>query len=169
MWRLLVPVIAIAIAAPFVPGVLQTYVDSRQAEESARQSAEDENESGERIYKIQVGRDGHYVTDGKLNGRTVTMLVDTGASALALPESVAKKIGVFPKPSDYTVPVSTANGVAKAARATVREMKLGSIRLRDVDAIILKDDLLSITLLGMSALGKLDKFHFSNDTLILVQ
>ncbi|MFC1701136.1 TIGR02281 family clan AA aspartic protease [Pseudomonadota bacterium] len=39
-------------------------------------------------------RNGHYTADGQINGRPVTFLVDTGATDVALPESVARAMGL---------------------------------------------------------------------------
>lgn len=169
MWRLILFVFALAFATPFIPGLLQPHIDAQQEKQEARKQAEEDSSSRGRTHEIPIGRNGQYFTEGRMNGRSVKMLVDTGASFLSLPENVARKIGIFPRPSDFKVSISTANGMAKAARVTVKEMRLGGIRLRDVDALIVKEGLLEITLLGMSALGKLERFDFSNDTLILVQ
>jgi len=169
MWRFILIAFALAFAVPFLPGLIQPYLDAQKAEQVEERDAAEAARGSGRTFKIPLGPHGQYLTEGRLNGRTIEMLVDTGASKVAMPENVARKIGIFPKPADYTVPINTANGVTTGARATIRNMKLGSIRLRNIDAIIMKDEQLGVTLLGMSALNKLDRFDFSNDMLVLVQ
>ncbi|WP_346906830.1 TIGR02281 family clan AA aspartic protease, partial [uncultured Roseibium sp.] len=137
-----------------------------QAEEVA--DSED-TDTGSKTFEIPMARNGQYVTEASLNGREVTLLVDTGASKIALPEDVARNIGIFLQPSDYNMRVTTANGIAKGAAATLRDLRLGPIRLKDVDVMVLEDGLLTTPLLGMSALGRLERFHISDNTLILEQ
>jgi aspartyl protease family protein len=60
-------------------------------------------------------RNGHFQVDARVGGRRLEFLVDTGASHMALRESAAARLGIYPRPSDFTVRVSTANGVTKAA------------------------------------------------------
>lgn len=122
-----------------------------------------------RRHVVQMSPNGAYMTEARVNGRTLTMLIDTGANAIALPERTARSMGIFTQPSDYRIAVKTANGIVNGAAATVRDLELGNIRLKDIPALILPDKALSTPLLGMSALNRLSRFHFSNDTLVLVQ
>lgn len=167
MWRLVVCVLLLAAVAPLIPEYVVPALEARHSGGGDRTVAEDEGAA--RVHRIPVSRNGQYVTEGRLNGRTVTMLVDTGASKLAIPEAVANQIGIFLQPSDFNQPVRTANGRTFGAAARVRDFRLGPIRLKDVDAIVMKDGRLGVPLLGMSALGRLDRFDISDDTLVLVQ
>lgn len=173
MWRYFFIVLLVLAVAPFAPEYLEEWATGRSgpdAASDARSEASEEDLSGSgKSFKIPMARNGQYVTEARINGREVTMLVDTGASQIALPEDLARKIGIFLQPSDYKTPVQTANGIAKAAATNLRELRLGPIRLKNVEALVLEDGLLSTPLLGMSALGKLERFDISNDTLILVQ
>jgi aspartyl protease family protein len=173
MWRYFFLVLLVLAVAPLAPKYLEQWADGRPGADSgpgnrADVSEDDPSGSG-KSFKIPMTRNGQYVTEARINGREVTMLVDTGASQIALPEDLARKIGIFLQPSDYKTPVQTANGIARAAATSLRELRLGPIRLKNVDALVLEDGLLSTPLLGMSALGKLERFDISNDTLILVQ
>jgi len=60
-----------------------------------------------------------FEVEARVDGRSIDFIVDTGASAIALRETAAAKLGIRPTPRDYTVKMQTANGVGKAAR--VRE------------------------------------------------
>ncbi|ADZ72098.1 retropepsin-like aspartic protease family protein [Polymorphum gilvum] len=166
MVRYLVILVVLVALAPFAPGLLQDWVETAQttaAEQERNQKA------GRRVHRIAMADNGHYLAQAELNGKDVTLLVDTGASVVALPEAVARRIGIHPRRDDYTVGVSTANGSIAAAPVTVRELKLGAIRLKDVSAVVIRDDALSVPLLGMSVLGRLQRFDISGDTMVLVQ
>ncbi|WP_213217804.1 retropepsin-like aspartic protease family protein [Roseibium polysiphoniae] len=174
MWPVSLIILIVAATALIVPrlvdgdDILGLIEMARGGQEVS--SADDADETGSgRTHKIQAADNGQYMTEARLNGRFLDMLVDTGASAVVLPERQAKKIGIFPQPSDYNVPVQTANGATHGAHSVIRELKLGPIRLKNIDMIVLKDEALSVPLLGMSALGRLKGFDISNDTMILVQ
>jgi aspartyl protease family protein len=108
---------------------------------------------------LTKGRQGHFEVEARVDGRRLEFLVDTGASHIALRESEAARLGIYPRPSDYTVRVSTANGVTKAAMVRLGSVEIGDIVLRDVPAIVHSDDGLSVNLLGMSFLSRVRWTH----------
>lgn len=112
---------------------------------------------------------GHFIFTGRVNGRPLSMLADTGATLVALRASDARTAGLIVLPGDYTARVSTAGGVAEAARVRLGEVEVGDIRVRDVDALVLSDEQLTTNLLGMSFLGRLKAFSIENGRLILSQ
>jgi len=119
---------------------------------------------------LSRGSGGHFYADGRVDGRSgIRFVVDTGASVVALRESDAARIGHRPSRGDYTVRISTANGVINGARVILDSVEIGSIKARDVAAIVLPDDALSINLLGMSYLSKLKRFEVSSGKLVLTQ
>jgi aspartyl protease family protein len=124
---------------------------------------------GRRSHTISKDQRGHYSTDGRIDGRRLDFMVDTGASVIALTESSAARIGIRPSRSDYNAPVSTANGVVKAARARLDSVDIGGLEVRDVDAMILPDGVLSENLLGLSYLSRLRRFEFAGGKLVLEQ
>ena len=67
--------------------------------------------------ELKSGQNGHFVVTAQINGRSVKVLVDTGASAVALSYENAQDLGLHPSSLTFDVPVVTANGVTKAARA----------------------------------------------------
>lgn len=125
--------------------------------------------SGRRSVEILRDARGHFQADGRIDGRRIGFMVDTGASVIALNESSAAQIGVRPSRSDYTANVSTANGTIKAARARLPSVDVGGIVVRDVEAMILPDESLSENLLGLSYLAKLSRFEFAGGKLVLEQ
>jgi aspartyl protease family protein len=102
---------------------------------------------------IPPGPRGHFFVRGTINGREVLFVVDTGASMVMLPKTVADKIGL--NGSDETNVVSTAAGLVTVSPATIDSLVLGPIRLARIDAVINPSDSSGLVLLGMSALKQL--------------
>lgn len=118
--------------------------------------------------RLTKARNGHFVAEPRINGVAMRMLVDTGASLVVLNEDDAARAGIRPFPSDYRHPLSTANGVTLGARSILREVRLGRIVVRDVDAVILKREALATGgLLGMSFLSRLGGFETTADIMVL--
>ena len=118
-----------------------------------------------------VGNDlrGHFQTEGKIDGKTVSFMVDTGSTVVALNETSAAALGLRPTPADYNASVGTANGSVKAARALLAVVDVGGVIVRDVDAIVLPDEALKENLLGLSFLSRLTRLEFANGKLVLEQ
>ncbi len=112
---------------------------------------------------LERNRQGHYVANGEINGVPVTFLLDTGATDVAIPESVARDARLK---SGYSSQASTANGVVTVYSTTVDELVLGNIVLNDVQASITPSMGGNTILLGMSALGRVE-FMQQGSTLTL--
>lgn len=110
---------------------------------------------------------GHFVVHPTIDNYRVKMLVDTGASFVALTESDARALGIRPSASDYNVSLRTANGIVRGARVNLREIRLGAILVRNVEAVVLPDSALSMSLLGTSFLGKLKGYEVQTGRMIL--
>lgn len=110
---------------------------------------------------------GHYFAPVEINGRLTTMMVDTGASIVALSAADVRKLGVMVPANAPTVQLSTANGIVSAPRVKLSEVRLDSIVVRDVDATLLPEGVASESLLGMSFLGKLSSFQVNDGELLL--
>lgn len=155
------------------PRVLDTaatvYKDKMEAQaaRSVASKSVQKQRSWSGTVRLQANESGHFVSQFQLNSRPVTGVVDTGASMIALNQSEARRLGINPAPHEFVYTVNTANGPTKAARAIIREVRIGSIRVRDVEAMILEDDGLNIVLIGMTFLNRLRNFEFSNGTLVL--
>lgn len=122
---------------------------------------------GERAVRIRKRRDGHFTATVSVNGTSMSMLVDTGASTVVLKPADAVKAGIDLKSLDYSVAVSTANGTAYAASMRLRSIAIGPIVVKDVDVLIAKPGSLNESLLGMSFLRRLRSFDFSGEFLTL--
>lgn len=170
MARYIIIAVAAIAAAAFVPDLARQYLAGDTVVAAAREKpGKAQRSSGPRTLVLKAGRGGHYEVSAHINGRPVNSLIDTGASALAIPAEVARLSGLTPPASAYKVRVSTANGIAMAAQVKLRELRLGSIRLTNVEALVMPDGALEIPLIGMSVLGRLAKVDIRSGTMRLIQ
>jgi len=119
------------------------------------------------VVAVSASRGGHFALEALINGTSVRLLADTGATLVALTHDDALRIGIDLDGLRYNVPVQTANGVVKNALLHVDEIQLGSINVRKVRALIAKPGQLETSLLGMSFLSRLASFQISGSQLIL--
>ncbi|MGB5279386.1 MAG: TIGR02281 family clan AA aspartic protease [Gammaproteobacteria bacterium] len=98
---------------------------------------------------LQRNAYGHYVSSGTINDHEVVFLLDTGASDIAVPESLANDIGLT---KNQRIVVSTANGNTRAFRTRLASVAIGDIKLYDLSAIILTNMPGKEILLGMNFL-----------------
>ena len=173
----------LAAMAMTVPGFLQNHPQAISAlfERSAKgetvapaplaASAEPDNPQPLLGHKMRLDADarGHFTGDFRLNGYHVPAMVDTGATFVALNRSTAERIGIRLSRSDYRYAVNTANGRTKAAAATIGSLDIGRIHMENVQALVLHDDALSGTLIGMSFLKRLSKYEVDGGQLLLEQ
>jgi aspartyl protease family protein len=108
--------------------------------------------SGSAKVTLQADGAGHFVTNGQINGGAVRMLVDTGATMVAMPATDAVRLGVDYKRGQLGM-VNTANGAVPAYRVKLNTVKVGDIELNQVDALV-QESGLPIILLGMSFLNR---------------
>ncbi|MGA8601350.1 MAG: TIGR02281 family clan AA aspartic protease, partial [Beijerinckiaceae bacterium] len=124
---------------------------------------------GFRRVDLPVGPGGHFRADVEIGGRTIPMLVDTGASYVALSAQDAGRLGVITRPSDFTITMYTANGPAKAAPVRLHAVHIDTLSVYDVDAIVAQPGAMNGSLLGMSFLRRLTRFEAQPDRLRLIQ
>ena len=97
---------------------------------------------------------GHFFSEGRVNGGVVRFMVDTGATSIALPAQEANRLGIDYRKGQRGL-VQTANGVAAAWRVTLDRVRLGAIELQQVDAVVIEKGP-DIVLLGMSFLNRVE-------------
>jgi aspartyl protease family protein len=115
--------------------------------------------SNARSMTIKRNDGGHFAVDARVDGRRIAFMVDTGASQITIRESDAARLGFHPRQSDYTVRISTANGEGRAAVVELRMVEVGDIVVRDLRALVVPDNALSVNLLGMSFLSRVRWTH----------
>jgi aspartyl protease family protein len=121
----------------------------------------------EQAVRIRKRSDGHFVAKTEVNGVTVTMLVDTGASSVVLKPADARLAGVDVDRLTYSVPVQTANGTAYAAAVRLKRLSVGGITVDGIEALVAKPGTLGESLLGMTFLRRLRSYEFSGEFLTL--
>lgn len=122
-----------------------------------------------RIEELAAHADGHYYASAEINGRPLDVMVDTGASMVALTYEDAERAGLRLKPSDFTAQASTANGIAAVAPVVLDRVSIGRIMIRNVHAAVCERGRLEKTLLGMSFLSQLTRVDISAGRLTLVE
>ena len=108
---------------------------------------------------------GHVVLDAAVNGAPVKMLVDTGASLVTLTPQDARAAGLSPGDLMFKGRVETANGSARMAPVTLREIRIGQLSIYDVPAAVMEN--LQVSLLGMSFLGRLQSYQMRDGKLAI--
>lgn len=101
---------------------------------------------------LQADGRGHYMVQGQINGGSVRMLLDTGATLIAMPASDAVRLGIDYKKGQVAY-LNTANGVVPAYHVKLNVVKIGDIEMNQVDAVV-QEQGLPIILLGMSFLNR---------------
>jgi aspartyl protease family protein len=154
-------VLVLAVFAPrFLPRHDATVMTV--ASEQTRQPA------NSRTVAISRGQNGHFQTDGVVDGRRLGFLVDTGASVIALREGDAARLGIHPSQREYTTRVNTANGTILAAPIELNRVEVGDVTVRNVAGLVLPDEALAQNLLGMSFLSRVH-WQYEGGKLVLEQ
>ncbi|WP_064705238.1 TIGR02281 family clan AA aspartic protease [Rhizobium bangladeshense] len=122
------------------------------------------SEGGEEIILHKL-LNGHFEAEVNVNGQTVEMLVDTGASMVALSHEDAERIGIDLTRLTYSMTVMTANGRTRAAPITLDQVSIGPIVRNNVAATVAEDGRLDQSLLGMSFLETLGSLQMQTDEL----
>lgn len=97
---------------------------------------------------------GHFISEGSINGIPIRFIVDTGASSIALPGAEARRMGIDYRKGQRGVS-QTANGPVQIYVLTLETVRLGSIELTGVEAIVIEGGL-NVALLGMSFLNRVE-------------
>ncbi|WP_321500011.1 TIGR02281 family clan AA aspartic protease [Breoghania sp.] len=172
MQRFIFILVVIVFAALAGPTLMQWGVEALPNDDAAAaRSAEKPayRPSGRGTVILGAGRNGHFSTTARINNRFVDVLVDTGATAVALPYEEAVRLGMRPGNSDFTIEISTANGIQKSAPVLLSEVRIDTIRVYDVPALIAPRGALSTTLLGMSFLRQLKNVEMRGNELVMQQ
>ncbi|NHH99819.1 TIGR02281 family clan AA aspartic protease [Oceanimonas sp. MB9] len=101
---------------------------------------------------LQQSRHGHYLADGAINGQPVVLLLDTGATQMAVPQAVAARLTL---PVGAPLRLSTAAGHVTGYRTRIKTLSLGPFTLYDLDAVIMPGTSDEV-LLGMNALRRFE-------------
>lgn len=120
--------------------------------------------SAAREVVLTAGPGGHFIAEGAINGRSVRLMVDTGATLVALPQAEAERLGIELRGARTTLS-QTAAGAVPAALVTLGRLRVGAVELSNVPALVTPAPL-PYVLLGNSALARF-QMRRDNDVLRL--
>ncbi len=103
-----------------------------------------------------AGSQGHFRTMGKINGKPVRFLIDTGATQIAMNSQVAKRLAIDYRRIGKPGMSQTASGIVRTYNFTLSNVTVGEITLFNIDASVIEGNYPRVVLLGMSFLGKLE-------------
>ena len=115
---------------------------------------------------LRKREDGHFWVDADVNGHRVEFMVDSGATFTALSAPAARDAGVEPDAFSMKIAIGTANGTIEADRATVSELRLGSLVMQD-HAIVVAEAFGDTNVLGMNFLSALKSWRVEGSSMIL--
>jgi aspartyl protease family protein len=115
---------------------------------------------------LSAGGNGHFTLEAEVDGTPIDFMVDTGATTVVLSPQDASQVGLNPATLDYNAIFETGNGQTRVALVTIEELTIGSLDLYDVEAAVITKPM-SMSLLGMSALERLDGYQVDGDQMIL--
>ena len=105
----------------------------------------------EQVVTIQRDAKLQYQTSATINGRSMPVLVDTGANVVAMSSAHAQTLGL-----DYSagIPskVETASGMVDAHLVNLASVSVGGIQVRNVRATVVEGNFPMTILLGMTYL-----------------
>jgi aspartyl protease family protein len=119
--------------------------------------------SGRRIV-LTADRQGHFMPQGQINGRSVQFMVDTGATVVAIGEPEAKRINLNYQ-NGRRVMLNTANGAAIGYEVKLDSVRLGDVMSYQITAVV-TPQAMPYVLLGNSYLTRFQMNH-TNDQLTL--
>jgi len=117
--------------------------------------------------RARLGEDGHFWVQGRIGETRVRFLVDTGATITTLSEATARKAGLEQDQDAAPVMLTTANGMTRAVRTTIPEMRIGTVLVRRLGAVV-APGIGDTNVLGMNFLSKLASWRVEGDVLVLV-
>lgn len=160
--------VGLSVSATQIPGLVEK-LQPRPAPDTEKAEPAKPQPISLGIVSLKADTIGHFNASFRINSRPLDGLVDTGASMVAINESTARRLGFGVNSLDFKYPISTANGKTKAAYVRLDRVEIGAIRVQNVDAMVLKDNALSKTLIGMSFLKQLSSFKVTGDEMRLVR
>lgn len=153
--------IAWIIALGLLTYLSSLYLESKHNPNQTLNSMTDAR--GVKTVTLKANRAHHYVMTGQINGQEVTLFLDTGASRVALSESLAKDLNLSLGPE---ATIQTASGYSQAFHTTLDTLTIGDIILYDIPALVSPDLPNDDVLLGMSALKHLEIIQKDNEMIL---
>jgi aspartyl protease family protein len=121
--------------------------------------------SSNRTLVYRADRLGHVALTAVVNGAPIRFLVDTGASRVTLTPEDARAAGISSSELLFNQRSLTANGWAREAPISLREIRIEQLSIDDVPAAV--NENLRVSLLGMSFLRRLKGFEMRDGSLTM--
>lgn len=122
--------------------------------------------SGQASVTLTADAQGHFITQGSINGQATRFIVDTGATTVAMGSADAKRLGISYLNGERGYS-STANGIAQVYRVSLNNVKVGAISLNGVTGTV-HEGAMPVVLLGMSFLNRVNMKR-EGDSMILTK
>jgi aspartyl protease family protein len=175
--RALIPIaIVLLVACPLVPRFATQLIQLMSPPSAAvavaaahPDPAPAQSNNASRSVVIAPSRGGHFRVSGRVDGRRIDFMIDTGATVIALKPEDAAMLGIRPIASDYGAAVKTANGVIRVAPVELDTVEVEDLEVHNVSAIVLPAGVAPENLLGLSFLRRLRRFEYSDGKLVLEQ
>ena len=105
--------------------------------------------------QIIIDEYGMFRTHGSINGHSVPLLVDTGATSVSMSASDARKLGIQYRLDGRQTKTQTASGIANAWVVKLKTVRLGQLVERNVEGVVVEGDYPKQVLLGMTFLNRM--------------
>jgi aspartyl protease family protein len=115
------------------------------------------------VLRIPAADDGHFYVDGRINGKDVRFLIDSGATVTTVSKRTAEAAGLAL--SSRRAVVQTANGAAQVTQGSANRLDVGPIERTDFPVDVSDQD--DLNLLGMNFLRSLKSWRVERDYLVL--
>ena len=159
--------IVIAVNVPSMVGFISKPAKPDATLEAAASLASAPVEHG-RNYVLKANEAGHFAGRFRINGKPVDSMIDTGATFVTMSETTARNLGYGGNDLNFRYEVVTANGKVKAARISLKSIDIGTVSVKNVDAMVIRGKSLNYPLIGMSFLKKLSGYRAESDELKLI-
>lgn len=117
-------------------------------------------------FSIDMAGDGHFWVNAHVGSNSVRLLVDSGASVTAFSPEDAQTLGIIEN-GGMPVMIETANGTVMMDRASVGELRVGSVIVRDFPVLIARNGETSV--LGMNWLSRMRGWRVESRRLTIEQ
>lgn len=108
---------------------------------------------------------GHFYARALVNGQSVDFIVDTGATAVALTEADARRIGIPLDPANYAIIGSGASGAVRGQPVILDSVSLDGKRVEQVQGAVLEGS--EISLLGQAFLARMGNIEIAGERMII--
>ena len=108
--------------------------------------------SGPQSVTLAAGAGGHFIAEGQINGGAIRFLVDTGATAVAIPASDAIRLRIDYRNGRRAM-TNTAAGPAPVFIVMLDSIRVGGIELQNIEAVVIEQGL-NVALLGNTFLNR---------------